>query len=428
MTNIIQNTTATEMAVLSILLKTPAKIYEIDELKSEMFSALPNKNIFDNMKIISSNGNVPEFAYLVSVIKSRGMLNDCGGVTYLETLAKQDYDNVNLLEFVKMLVNNFKVRRLLTISAKIPNSIHYDNVDTIISSVRNDLDNLVSIYGGSGVSNVRDISELAYIQLVEKINKEKKLDITTGFSNLDGVVGGYIPEDLIIVAGRPSMGKTAFMCNSVLRGGFENVPSLIFSLEMSKSVLINRILAIKTGLPIFNIRFGIMNQKQVDLYVAGIDKIKNLSLFVDDTYKINISYIVNTIKKYHTLYNIKVVHIDYVQLLSERGEDSTHELGRISRELKLLARHLGITIVIYSQLNRLLELRQDKRPILSDLRQSGNLEEDADIVIFLYRDEIYHFSTKDKGVLELLIRKHRNGPVGVLFSSFNAETNEILSR
>src|SRR3989304_1302475 len=281
-----------------------------------MFSALPNKNIFDNMKIISSNGNVPEFAYLVSVIESRGMLNDCGGIAYLETLAKQDYDNVNLLEFVKMLVNNFKVRRLLTISAKIPNSIHYDNVDTIISSVRNDLDNLDSIYGGSGVSNVRDISELAYIQLVEKINKEKKLDITTGFSNLDGVVGGYIPEDLIIVAGRPSMGKTAFMCNSVLRGGFENVPSLIFSLEMSKSVLINR----------------------------------------------------------------------------------------------------------------LLKLRQDKRPILSDLRQSGNLEEDADIVIFLYRDEIYHFSTKDKGVLELLIRKHRNGPVGVLFSSFNAETNEILSR
>ncbi len=228
-------------------------------------------------------------------------------------------------------------------------------------------------------------------------------------------------RDLWVVAGRPGMGKSAFMCNSVLSG----VPSLIFSLEMSKESLMYRLISMTSGVPIFNLRLGRLTQEELDKVADAVKELKNLPIYIDTTFMTSVDSVVSLTKKYNRLYGIKVVHLDYVQILADRSAEATHEIGRISRAMKNLAHDLNIASVVYSQLNRNVEAREDKRPMLADLRQSGNLEEDADVVTFLYRDEMYNPNTKFKHVLELLVKKQRNGPTGVVTTLFNDQTNKI---
>jgi replicative DNA helicase len=176
------------------------------------------------------------------------------------------------------------------------------------------------------------------------------------------------------------------------------------------------------------LRLANLTENQLTTVSNTIKEIKDYPIYIDTNFTSTPEYIVSTIRKYHKLYGIKVVHIDYLQLLVERDENSTNELGRLSRQIKLLSNSLGIATVSYSQLNRLVETRVDKRPILSDLRQSGNIEEDADVVIALYRDEVYNPETKYKGVIEFLIRKQRNGPTGVVTGLFDDVTNRIKDK
>lgn len=219
--------------------------------------------------------------------------------------------------------------------------------------------------------------------------------------------------------------NSASLVNMAMSIAENNKPTLVFSLEMNKESLVERMLAIKTGIPITDIRLGLLNQAQLNKITEAIKELKDLPIYIDSNFNASIEYILQTIRRYKKLYNVKVVFIDYVQLLAEREADQTAELGRISRGLKLLGNELNITVVLFSQLSRSVEERDDKRPILKDLRQSGNLEEDADIVIFLYRDEYYNRDTKSKGVVEWIIRKHRQGAIGSLFFDFEADTNKI---
>jgi replicative DNA helicase len=297
-----------------------------------------------------------------------------------------------------------------------------DQIDGVISQLRTSLDNLSETNGGSVTEKLSDLIQSTWKVIVEKV-KNPHIDIPTGYDSVDAVTGGYWAGDLWVIAGRPGSGKSAMLCNKALRSAKKGIGQLIFSLEMSKHSLIQRMLAIETGIPVTDIRLGLLNQKQMDLISDTIKLIKDLPIYIDTNYNNNPNYLSSTIRRYKKLYDIKVTHLDYIQLLVARDTDATHAIGSVSRELKLLANDLGITNVMYSQLNRLVELRPDKRPILSDLRQSGNLEEDPDMAVFLYRDIMYNDDTRSKDSLEYIIRKQRNGPIGTINMHFNVETN-----
>ena len=174
-----------------------------------------------------------------------------------------------------------------------------------------------------------------------------------------------------------------------------------------------------------NLRLGTIRKSEITLIDKSVEDIKNLPIHIDTNYTGNINYTLSTIRKYHRLYGIKLVYVDYLQLLCEREDNYTNELGQISRSFKLLANDLGIGLVLFSQLNRLVEMRDEKRPILSDLRQSGDLEQDADVVAMLYRDEYYNQKTEFPGIMEFIVRKNRNGPPGIFTLLFNSVTNKI---
>lgn len=232
----------------------------------------------------------------------------------------------------------------------------------------------------------------------------------------------YLTDNFIVTH------NSAVMCNSSLSTAKEGNPNLIFSYEMPKNTLIDRFLSLETKIGISDIRLGLINQKQIDELSEATKIIDGLPIYIDTNFAGNIGYLSSTIRRYKRLHDIKVVYLDYIQLMAERSTNATNELGQISRELKLLANNLGIGIVIFSQLNRLLEVRPDKRPILSDLRQSGNLEEDADVAAFLYRDEYYNKESRDVGVLEFIIRKNRNGAVGTIPLMFDPTTTTIYCK
>jgi replicative DNA helicase len=415
-----------ETAVLSILLRDPTSFEELEELRDGMFSSTPNQFIFEAVRDLIVNGLNPEYSLLITSLQSKNRLELCGGESHLNYLMNQNYDRNNLSEFIRIIVNSYKARELLSIGSQIPEMISNNSseIDNALAYIQNKLDDITVGGDGESIADMDSATKDVWEDIIEKVENPNKIDATTGFKNLDAVTGGYWADDLWVIAGRPGMGKSSFMCNSILTG----IPSLIFSLEMSKLSILYRLLAMSSGVPVFNIRMGILTQKQLDLISDTVKEIKDLPIYIDASFIRNIDYVTSTIRKYKNSHGIKVSHVDYIQLLAERSVNATHELGRISRELKILAKDLKMTNVTYSQLNRGVELRDDKRPILSDLRQSGNLEEDADIVMFLYRDELYNKDTKDKGMLELLIRKQRNGPIGTVFSKFDVETNKIMEK
>ena len=410
-----------EIAVLSILLKKPEYLDNCNFLNSAMFSSIPHRNLFTIILELKNNNLFPEYSLIISTLKSSETLSSVGGEQYLQFLYNQEYDTSNFSEFCRFIIDSYKSRKLISIYTSVPDYMKSDNIDSVIEKLKAQLNELGTNYSSDNVLSIEDISKLTWNQILTRVNNKDSFMVTTGFRNLDAVTGGYGEGDLWIVASRPGHGKTSYLCNSVL----SKIPSLVFSLEMSKESLASRMIAIKTGVPAFDIRMGLLNNSDLNLISESIKEIKDYPIYIDSKYLITPEYLVSSIRKYVKNYGVKVVHIDYVQILIERSTSATHDIGRVARDLKLLSLDMGISVVLYSQLNRLVEMREDKRPILSDLRQSGNLEEDADYVIGLYRDEYYNAETKYKNMMEFLILKARNGPTGTITLKFDPGSNKV---
>jgi replicative DNA helicase len=418
-----------ETAVLSIILQNPNCIYDIISLRHFMFSSLPNRTLFQVMQELSGDGLVPEINLIDQLLKSKNRDTEVGGKDYLNYLIKQTYSLQNLQQFVKIVVDSYKARSLIKIlseHADAPKTS--DDIDTKLSSIREALDKLSDSSGGELTSTITDALKELWTDLIDRVKNPGIRGKTTGFDNLDRVTGGCSAGDLYVIAGRPSMGKSATICNMVYRQGLAKIPTMIFSLEMRKGTLMERLVSIDTGISLTDIKLGLLTQEKLNVVSNSIKKLKELPIYIDSNFNAKIEYMVSTIRKYRKLYGVEVVYIDYIQLMSERGADATSELGRISRAFKLLANSLGITIIILSQLNRDVEKRDDKHPMLSDLRQSGNIEEDADIVILLYRPFVYSGSMKEKGIMEWGVSKNRNGPIGTVLADFEDTTNRLTEK
>jgi replicative DNA helicase len=415
-----------ETAVISMVLKNPAETLPVPGLRFFMFSSNAHMLIFREIEDLFEKQLLPDSALVINSLESASKLSAVGGKEYIEQLLTLDYPIANIHEYARLVVASYKARSLLTtISSVKTTELTIDSVDDVIGNFKKSLDTLMESYGGASTLLIGENIRKVYDEIIARMAHPGIRGLSWGISEINMATGGKTEGDLWIVASRPSMGKTSVILNAILEDGKNGIPCLFFEKEMDYQTLVERLVAIDTGIPLQNIRQGILKQEELKVVLDSINKIKTYPIFIDTNFLSDVYYLESTIARYTKLHGVKTVYLDYLQLFAERDDNQTHELGKISRMLKLSAVAHKLCIIAVSQLNRSVELRENKRPILSDLRQSGNLEEDADIVVGLYRDEYYNKESKNKGMMEFIIMKARNGPIGTLTLKFIAETNKV---
>ncbi len=418
--------TDAEIALLNIILRTPSMVYDLHNVKEYMMSSTPNQLLFATITELVLQGLIPELNLVSSYLKANGRDVTIGGKEYLNYILSFDYKEENFREFERIIVDSYKARKTLELSVNLPEQVkNTSDINSLLGKLSSSIDSLIETSGRDGTNTLSTILKSTWDGLVERVKNPGIQGVTTGIKKLDSATAGMCEGDMWIFAGRPGMGKSFMICNLLLNQGRLGIPTLLFSLEMREEMIVERMLSMVTGITITSMRLGLLTQNQMDSLSDAIKKIKEYPIYIDSSYDITAGTVSGTIKRYTKLYGVKTVYVDYVQLLSKRSSESTHEIGEISRTLKILAKDYGITCILVSQLNRNVEMRENKRPMLADLRQSGNLEEDADNVIALYRDSEYNKQTKNPNVMELIILKQRSGPTGTIMLNFDKTTGLI---
>ena len=312
------------------------------------------------------------------------------------------------------------LRQLIRVTENIQNECYAgkENLETIFAETEKNIFQLLQHQSGGNFVPIRQI----VINALDRIEKASRMQgnvtgIATGFIDLDYRMSGLQPSDLILIAARPSMGKTAFALNIVQYVAFHsNLATAIFSLEMSKEQLVNRLFSLESRVDAQVLRNGSLTDTDWEKLIEGAGIIGQSRLLIDDTPGISISELRSKCRKYKLEYDLNLIIIDYLQLMSGSGKSDSRqqEISEISRSLKALARELHVPVIALSQLSRAVEQRPDHRPMLSDLRESGAIEQDADVVMFIYRDDYYNKDTENKNIAEIIIAKQRNGPIGTV--------------
>ncbi|MCL2699158.1 MAG: replicative DNA helicase [Defluviitaleaceae bacterium] len=410
-----------EQAVLACMLferEAVAAAYEI--LTGDDFYSPANKEIF-NVMIGLFSGNSPVDAVTVKdALATRGLLDAVGGMDYLTTLAAGYYTWAHIREYSKIVEEKSMLRKLIKAAGEI-SAAGFEAaapVEHILEAAEK------SIFD---IAQGRNSGEFAHIKhiLVDSVNRiekvylsqEKITGVSTGFSDFDNKTAGLQPSDLILIAARPSMGKTAFALNIAQHAAVRNkVPTAIFSLEMSKEQLVNRLISAQAPLDAQRLRTGDLHDQDFLKIVEAMEPLSAAELYVDDTPGITAAEVRAKCRRLKLEKGLGLVVIDYLQLMSggARSESRQQEISEISRSLKSIAREINAPVVALSQLSRACETRADHRPMLSDLRESGAIEQDADVVAFIYRDEYYRPDTEKKNLAEIIIAKQRNGPTGTV--------------
>ena len=343
-----------------------------------------------------------------------------GGIEFIGEILESSYTASYVSQHCEIVKGKALLRKLISINDNISNVCYEskEDVDDILEASEQQIFALVQNRNTSDFVPIEQVvmNSIDRIRFVSK-TKGSVTGIASGFTDLDRMTAGFQPSDLVLIAARPSMGKTAFVLNIADYVCFHsNKSAAIFSLEMSKEQLVNRLLAQEAKIDAQHIRTGTLNDKEWVSLMEGANVIAKSRLVIDDTPSISITDLRSKCRKYKHDIGIDIVIIDYLQLMTGGGKTDSRqqEISEISRSLKALARELDVPVVALSQLSRAVEKRDDKRPILSDLRESGAIEQDADVVMFLYRDDYYHKETEKKDIAEVIIAKQRNGPIGTV--------------
>ena len=418
----------TETMVLAGILNTPALVHSTDGLRPMMFSNIPYQVIYKECEDLKEGNFLPELQIVISSLESKGLLDKAGGKKNIEQIyAKGEVTEESFGKYVAIVVASFKARTFLsTLSGVKKDSLTADNINYAIGEMKESLEALIGIGGGESTIHISEIVNSTYNEIIKRMENPGIRGISWGVSSIDKATGGKSPGDLVIIAARPGAGKTSVICNSILADAEQGIPSLMISREMRPQELLERLICIDAGIPSTNIRLGMLNQYQIDAMHASSEKIKKLPIYLDYNFRTSdVFYLQSTVNKFVKQKGVQVVYLDYIQMATERDEGQTMEIGRLTRMFKGLSNGLNICSVLASQLNRGVEARDDKRPLLSDMRQSGAIEEDADFVIGLYRDEYYNKESKAKGMMDYIILKHRNGPTGTVPVKFDGPTYRI---
>ncbi|MBR4720040.1 MAG: replicative DNA helicase [Lachnospiraceae bacterium] len=376
--------------------------------------------LFEAMVDLYNDAKAVDPVTLKAKLSEMDVPESISSMEYMVDIMSSEYISTSVKDYANIVRDNSILRRLIKCNDEINNQCYNlkGSTDDILAEAEKRIFNIVSTRGGNDYVPIRQIvvDALERLSVVSK-NKGVVTGVATGFSDLDYKTAGFQPSDLVLIAARPSMGKTAFVLNIAQHICFRDKKSAaVFSLEMSKDQLINRLLSLQSGVNSQSIRTATMTDPEWESIIEGAEVIAKSKLIIDDTPGISISELRSKCRRYHQEHELSIIIIDYLQLMSGRGRSDSRqqEISEISRSLKALARELNVPVVALSQLSRAVEKRDDHRPMLSDLRESGAIEQDADVVMFLYRDDYYHKETEKKGVAELIIAKQRNGPIGTV--------------
>ena len=376
--------------------------------------------VFEAVVELHDEGKAVDLVTLQERLKEKDLPPEISSMEFVRDLLSAVPTSANVKYYAEIVAEKAMLRKLIKTTEEISNACYLGKEKTqdILEVTEKKIFDLVQNRGSQEYVPIRQV----VLNAIEKIEKASRnqgsvTGIPTGFIDLDYKTSGFQPSDLILVAARPSMGKTAFVLNIAQYMAFHNnVTAAIFSLEMSKEQLVNRLLALESKVDSQNIRTGNLEDEEWAKLIEGANVIGNSNLIIDDKPGISISELRSKCRKYKMEHNLGIIFIDYLQLMtgSGRSESRQQEISDISRSLKALARELNVPVVALSQLSRAVEQRPDHRPMLSDLRESGAIEQDADVVMFIYRDDYYNKDSENKNIAEIIIAKQRNGPIGTV--------------
>ena len=419
---VMPNSLEAEQSVIgSMIMDRDAIVAAMDILIKDDFYHQQYGVMFDAIVELFNAGKDVDIVTIQNKLKEKGVPDEIASLEYISELVSSVPVSINIKSYANIVKEKALLRSIIRVNQEIENDCYNgtEPVDAILEKTERDIFNLLQKKGAKDNVPISEIvmNALDKIEMAAK-QKGSVTGVPTGFIDFDYMTAGLQPADLIIVAARPSMGKTALVLNMAQYIGFhENRPLAIFSLEMSKEQLVNRLFSLESRVDAQKLRTGNLQDSEWEQLIEGASVIGASNVIIDDTPGISVGELRSKCRKFKLEHpDLSVVMIDYLQLMTTSGksESRTQEISEISRSLKALARELNCPVIALSQLSRAVEQRPDHRPMLSDLRESGGIEQDADVVMFIYRDDYYNKDSELKGISEIIIAKQRNGPVGTV--------------
>ena len=425
---------AEQSVIGSMLMDREAIISASEIITADDFYQHQYGVMFESMVELFNEGKPVDLVTLQNRLKEKDVPPEVSSLEFVRDIMATVPTSVNVKSYANIVREKAVLRRLIRVNEEIANTCYAgkEKLEDILAHTEKAIFDLLQSRNSGEFVPIRQVA----LNVLEKIETASRsggtvTGIPTGFIDLDYKTSGMQPSDLVLLAARPSMGKTVFVLNLVdyiaVRKG---LPCMVFSLEMSKEQLVNRMLAMESNVDSQKLRTGSLTDADWDAVVEGIGIIGNSKLIIDDTPGISITELRSKCRKMKLEYGLQMIIIDYLQLMTGSGKTSDNrqqEISEISRSLKALAREMNAPVIALSQLSRACETRQDHRPMLSDLRESGAIEQDADVVMFLYRDDYYNKDTDKPNVAEVIIAKQRNGPIGTVELLWRPEFTKFVN-
>ena len=427
-----QNIDAEQSVLGAILLDREAIYRAMKLLRPEDFYRESHRLIYETMLELDESGSPVDMITLCEQLRLKGALEKAGGVSYIASLAEMVPTAANIDYYTRIVEEKALLRTLIQLSTRIAGMgfEEGEEPEKLIAEAERMITELGGRRAATAFFAIRDIllETFSHLEFLYS-NQGGAMGVSTSFSDLDRLCTGLQPSDLIILAGRPGMGKTALGLGIGYSAALkQNIPVAVFSLEMSREQLVQRILCAEAKVDQHRLRTGDLSEEDWRKLHETKDKIANIPIFIDDTPGITVRQVRAKARQLKAEKGLGLIVIDYLQLMqgSKKVENRQQEISEISRSLKGLAKELNVPVLALAQLSRSVEQRDKKRPIMSDLRESGSLEQDADLVMFIYRDEYYNRDSEKKGIAEIIIAKHRNGPVGYVELGFLSEYTKFV--
>ena len=423
-----QNIEAEQSVLGAMLIKKEAITQAQEVLRPDDFYREAHRIVFETMLELAGDNEAVDLVTLTEALRKKEMLEKVGGISFITALANYVPTAANIVYHAQIVKEKSELRHLIDAATEIASAAYEatDDVKDIMDDAEKKILAVAANQTGGAFEPIRNIV-IDTVGRVETLyeNQGGLTGISTGFRDLDRDTSGLQKSDLILVAARPSMGKTAFTLNIATYAAMHGHTVAFFSLEMSKEQLVQRMLCSEGGIDSQRLRTGQLEDADWDRLINTADRVSKASIYIDDTAGINVMDLRSKARRLKAEHGLDLIVIDYLQLMQGRARSSSdnrqQEISEISRSLKALARELDVPVVALSQLSRSVESRTVKKPMLSDLRESGSLEQDADIVMFLYREDYYDQETERKNITEVIIAKHRNGPIGTIELFFQKE-------
>lgn len=414
------NIEAEQSVVGSMLMDKEAITVASETLVSEDFYARQYGVMFEAMVELYNEGKPVDLITLQERLREKAVPAEIYSIEFVRELINSVPTSANIKYYADIVSEKSTLRKIIKVNQEIENECYQDQekLEVILESTEKKIFNLIQNRNSGDYVPIKDvvIRALEKIELASK-NKGAVTGISSGFYDLDYKTSGFQPSDFVLIGARPSMGKTAFVLNIAQHVALQKgVSTVIFSLEMSKEQLVNRMFSLEANVDAQSIRTGNLNDRDWEKLIESAGVIGKSNLIIDDTPGITISELRSKCRKYKLEHNLGMVIIDYLQLMSGNGrtDNRQQEISEISRSLKALAREINAPVIALSQVNRACETRPDRRPMMSDLRESGSIEQDADVIMFIYRDDYYNKDSENKNMAEIIIAKQRNGPIGTV--------------